>query len=252
MPTYQSFDPATGALTYTYATQQVPGTIRVITATDYDTEQAQPWSSYRLDYNLDGFGWYSLKAISAVFDDGSSFTFENLFTYTIGGGALDHGDRTTSRDTLGRVDHVHETYEAYPVPHSGMTEFDARSTDYDVTTGNRDYQVTSYRDGRVESIDFTAATGSKDYEHTAYRDGHAVSTDYDAAGRADFIVTTYADGRRISQDIDPVTGRVDYQVAQDATGAHVDTDYDLSDVYSWNTYTVSYGPDGSVLNVAIA
>ena len=226
MPTYTATDPATGQITYVIETEEFIGSERLRRATDLDTADEQPWASHAITYDIRSVGY--IESIVTVFDDNASFTFENITTASIGNLPIDIGDRTTSKDALGRVDYVYETYNGV-VPHSGPVPEVSRAVDWNTATGQMDYAVTVFRDGHVTSIDYNSANGN-----------------------ADYAVTTLANGQVIAEDYDAVSGRLDYRVTTNPDGSFTATDFDLADQYAWNTLTLVHGTDGKVIDTIIA
>lgn len=227
MPTETIIDPVTGRTTYEYTYTGSGDWRTILSATDHDTADAFSWARYTVTYRPQNVTTQVLESATSVMDDGSSFTFENLFVIAIGNIALDNGDRTTARDVAGRLDYVLEIYGNL-VPHTGPIPQLSRALDYDPATGRLDYAVTRYRDGRVLSEDFDLRTGA-----------------------LDFSITTHADGRIVSQDHDPVRGGVDYEMTRHPDGRVVATDHDLADEHPWTTYTIAYDATGRIESVSV-
>lgn len=229
MPTYTATDPTTGQITYILETVDVLGSERTHQATDFDTANEHPWASYAITYDLGGFNSDSyIASIVSILDGGSSFTFENITTRAIGNLPIDIGDRTTSKDALGRVDYVYETFNGI-TPHTGPVPETSRAVDWDTATGHMDYAVTVFRDGHVTSIDYNSTNGN-----------------------ADYAVTTFANRQVVAEDYDAVSGKLDYRVTTNPDGSFTATDFDLTDQYSWTTYTLVHGTDGKVIDAIIA
>ena len=200
MPTFTTTDPVTGEVTYTYTTYDDTRPSLVMTATDFDTADESQWASYTLNY---GTYWpvteTYLRSAETKYDDGSSFTFENIFHLMQSGPPRDMGDRTITTDTQGRVDYVYETYVpgaflGQPVPEA------TRALDYDPVTGHLDYAVTTLWNGRVVAQDFDAATGKLDYELVTNPDGSYVAKDVDLLDQyswSTYTLVVGADGKVI-------------------------------------------------------
>ena len=253
MTTVTVIDPDSGLVDYVYTTEPLPGGLPgqtyVVTATDHDLADEQPWASYtiRNEYYLNGV---VLDSIEAVMDDGSRVLFENDYFGSLGF-PTDYLDRWTLWDSQGRIDYMWES--STPNMHGATPETPTyRALDYDTATGNLDYSIIRYLDGRQVSTDYDSATGNADYVLTEYSDGRVVAQDYNSTtGLLDYVLTTQANGDRLAQDYD-AAGRLDYVVENLADGRMVVTDYDLNDQHGWWSYSIAYDAAGRISSVTVA
>jgi hypothetical protein len=254
-------DPISGELDYTYTLAvRGDGIQYVVAATDHDLTGAFPWASYTIHWIGGGLSNIVVDHVEAAMDDGSTIRLDNTYFNALLGTPVNSVETWTTRDALGRLDHVLEVYlsPTYSDPRAGFfdpvtfapPESRRKALDYDPVTGELDYAIFEYRN-RTETIDYDSTTGQRDYAVTQHADGRVVAHDYDPrTGLLDYAVTTWADGTLLAEDYD-AAGRLDYAVERRPDGRLVATDYDLLDEHPWTTYAITYGGTGLIDNVTI-
>ncbi len=239
------YDPVTGAIDYTFTTDQVIGSTYVVTATDYDLDDAQPWASYTIRNETFGPGIVVLKSAEARMDDGTGILLEKEYFGALGNIPVHYMDRWTTRDEQGRLDYMYETYERV-APHGQIPDTSLRAFDYNPNTGKLDFVLIQYFDGHQLAVDYDPVTGQLDYALATGPDGRVLATDYNpATGLLDYVITRDPGGHMIAEDYD-ASGRLDYAIESWADGRKVATDYDLADQFPWTTFSVTYDAAGQV------
>lgn len=266
-------DDASGLVDVTWTTVgNSAGGQSIFSKTDYDLTDVRDWASHSALWSP-GLLTSSLARIKVVMDDGSSHQ-RQIFSFPIlGGHTAISREVTTSWAANGNLDYVHEVTRNFNQYANPQPDYRWKGLDYDPLTGNLDYSIIEYNDGRVEAIDYDPLTGHRDYAVITYRDGSVTARDYDAAtGRPAYAITTYPQGRVLAEDYDAAgvldysvttyapghvlaldydsAGRVDYAIETFADGRRSVTDHDIADGHPWATFTIHYGAGGDIIGTA--
>lgn len=255
-------DPVTDEVTYEFRDEFWPGIITggsgpypyTAYAKDYDTQDEHPWVTYTITRTEPG----QPLTVLAEMDDGSSVLVENTFTGGASGPYYQtlHSSLQTLRDTEGRTESTTEfQYSWAGRPQAPL--FLEQSKVWDAETGRLEYEYTLFLDGRTNAVAYDVTTGQRDYQvdttpdGQSGRDGRVTAIDYAGeTGIIDYLYQTNGDGSSLSQDYDAL-GRLDYEVRLGADGRMVVTDYDLLDQHSWASYSIAYSTAGQIESVTV-
>ena len=175
MPITTVYDPVTGAVTA--AEERIDtanfGSV-LLWSMDYDTDGTKDYQTHEAFYRVGTLDAPILDWARVVYDDGSSYSFQNILEIGLANVAHDIGDREIATDALGRLDYV---TERFTYRQNGVTR-----RDVDYTAGQADYIATGMVDGRILEQDLDPASGRVDYAVERFTDGHYLTTDYDLKG----------------------------------------------------------------------